>query len=827
MIELKNVKKIYHSKKAQDTTALNNLNMTIGNSGMVFIVGTSGSGKSTLLNVLGGLDGISGGEILVNGENISKFSNEEYDSFRNTYIGFVFQDFNVLEQYNVYENIELALKLQNKKVSREYIDELLEKLGIKNLGNRKINELSGGQKQRVAIARALIKNPRIILADEPTGNLDKESSEQIFRLLKEISKKHLVIIVSHDISAAISYADRIIKIEDGKVISDTKEEVQTKIKPIILKKSKLPFSYALKMAITSFKTKPFKLFMTILLTTISLIFMGFTVNCAMFDKGMFITSTMKDNNRFTYEFYNSKFGSQGEVNPLELTDKNFKEIKNITKTIPNVAYNLYDNGNNLLFEFGENNVDLAYYRRGFFEFNYIEVKDDRLLSDLIGRKPEKPNELVIHKYLADYIMKFGVMDITNTLYFPTSYNDLVYSKREIKLGENKVIITGIIDDDNRMFSKEKERKVFSNKELDNYYSYNYGVNSHVIYVKGFVDNVILRSDKSSALNNATIRGNIKQRTKNIMSLNEQVNVITNSGIIQVDYLNKNETIISLDTLKMIDDSFESEYNMFLSINSLENSNESLTRFLSLYMREKQDKINLSLDVSFVDENSSYYDVKLKVVGITLGDNNYISYDYIKEYNPILKKSYYVKIYDDNIANLKRIFKTIPYGYSNRLDKTPGIYYNYNLENNEDISNVIGIYTGLAKYILVISLIFVLFTFLLFSNFISVSISYCKKEIGILRALGARNKDIIKIFGYESIIISIISWILSISGWYLICWYLNNSLYGDKYYILKGIVTHPLVPIIMFSYTIFIAIFITCVSISRITKIKPIDAILNK
>ena len=157
----------------------------------------------------------------------------------------------------------------------------------------------------------------------------------------------------------------------------------------------------------------------------------------------------------------------------------------------------------------------------------------------------------------------------------------------------------------------------------------------------------------------------------------------------------------------------------------------------------------------------------------------------------------------------------------------GTYYYYSLDNSLELSNVIRTYRGLTIYILIVSLVFVLFTFLLFSNFIALSISYCKKEIGILRAMGASVKDIIKIFGYESLIVAIISWILSIIGWIIICNILNNNIFGDLYFTLNGIVTHPLIPLIMFVYTIFIALFITIISISRISNIKPIDAILNK
>ena len=183
MVELKKVRKVYHSKKGPDTEALHNINVTMGNRGLVFIVGKSGSGKSTLLNLLGGLDLPTEGNIIVDKKDLTKLNPRQMDAYRNSCVGFIFQEFYTLEEYNVYENIELALKLQRKKYELNEIDQLLEKLGIAGLGKRKINELSGGQKQRVAIARALIKDPYMILADGPTGNLDEESSEQIFNIL--------------------------------------------------------------------------------------------------------------------------------------------------------------------------------------------------------------------------------------------------------------------------------------------------------------------------------------------------------------------------------------------------------------------------------------------------------------------------------------------------------------------------------------------------------------------------------------------------------------------------------------------------------------------
>ena len=824
MIELRNVKKIYTSKKAQDTIALDNLNLKIGNKGMVFIVGTSGSGKSTLLNVLGGLDGISSGKILVNGKNISDFKSKEYDSFRNTYVGFIFQDFNILDQYNVYENIELSLKLQNKKANRNEIDKLLQDLGIENLGNRRINELSGGQKQRVAIARALIKKPKMILADEPTGNLDKNSSEQIFRILKEISKNYLVVVVSHDMERAISYADRIVKIEDGKVISDSDTELNDNIQPMELKKSKLPLSYALKMSITSFKSKPFKLFMTILLTTISLIFMGFTVNCAMFNKGMFISNTMKDNKNYTYDIYYQKINADSSGNPINFKNKDYKNIEKLTNSKINKAYSLYDNEQELSFEYGNLKNVSAYYNHKPSIFSFIEVEDDRLFKNILGRKPKNQNELVIHEYLADYILKFGVMDSNNKIYYPTSYNDLVSSNRNIKLGNNKVVITGIIKDDSSMFNKKSSK--FQNEELSKYYD-EYTLRGNIIYVKGFTDNVILRKDNNSIYKKSVLRKDNEELSRKITPLKEETEIITENGINKINKLNKNEVVLSLDTLKLLDDSFVSIYNMYLTTNNKIDTPDTLNEFIPLYLKEKQqNKLNVIYDI-YTEKATGYNNLRLNLIGITFDENNYVSFDFAKDYDITTKKVNFVRIYDDNINHLRKVFNKISLLGYNNLSKKPDKYYVANINNVSDMYNVIATYKGLYKYILIISLVFILFTFLLFSNFISVSISYCKKEIGILRSLGARNIDVIKIFGYESIIISILSWGLSVISWYIICAILNVSLFGDKYYILNGIVTHPLVPIIMLLYTLLIAIFITCSSVSRITKIKPIDAILNK
>ncbi|HET6785893.1 MAG TPA: ABC transporter ATP-binding protein, partial [Erysipelotrichaceae bacterium] len=211
MIELRNIIKNYTTRLGIVTKALDDLSLTLPNRGLVFVLGKSGSGKSTLLNIIGGLDTANSGEVLVNGKDIHGLDQKELDYYRNANVGFVFQDFNLIDSFTVEENVGLALELQGKKVDQKEMMELLEYVGLSGYESRKGNEVSGGQKQRIAIARALIKKPTIILADEPTGNLDSHTSNQIMDLLKKISLDNLVVVVSHDPEEAEIYADRVIK----------------------------------------------------------------------------------------------------------------------------------------------------------------------------------------------------------------------------------------------------------------------------------------------------------------------------------------------------------------------------------------------------------------------------------------------------------------------------------------------------------------------------------------------------------------------------------------------------------------------------------------
>ena len=218
ILETKDLRKTYGSG-ATGVRALDGVNLTVENGEFVAIVGTSGSGKSTLLHMLGGLDRPTSGSVTVDGKNIFELKDEELTIFRRRKIGFVFQSFNLVPVLNVYENIVLPIQLDGRKVEEAFIDQIVKTLGLDGRLNALPNQLSGGQQQRVAIARALASAPAMILADEPTGNLDSKTSQDVLGLLKVTSQKfsQTIVMITHNEEIA-QLADRIIRIEDGRIV---------------------------------------------------------------------------------------------------------------------------------------------------------------------------------------------------------------------------------------------------------------------------------------------------------------------------------------------------------------------------------------------------------------------------------------------------------------------------------------------------------------------------------------------------------------------------------------------------------------------------------
>ena len=275
MLSLKNIKKDY---KMGDNIvhALRGVTVNFRKNEFVAILGQSGCGKTTMLNIIGGLDRYTEGDLIIDGVSTKKYRDRDWDTYRNHKIGFVFQSYNLIPHQTVLSNVELALTLSgvSKSERRRRAVEVLEKVGLKDQMKKKPNQMSGGQMQRVAIARALINDPDILLADEPTGALDSETSIQIMEILKEIAKDKLIIMVTHNPDLAEKYANRIVRLVDGNITGDSNpcdEEDEIKSKPDKVRKTSMSFFTALSLSLNNLMTKKGRTILTAFAGSIGII----------------------------------------------------------------------------------------------------------------------------------------------------------------------------------------------------------------------------------------------------------------------------------------------------------------------------------------------------------------------------------------------------------------------------------------------------------------------------------------------------------------------------------------------------------------------------
>lgn len=274
MLEIKHIKKSYKTGDFVQK-ALNDVSIQFRQNEFVAILGPSGSGKTTLLNVLGGLDHYDSGDLIINGKSTKNFKAADWDAYRNNSVGFIFQSYNLIGHISIQDNVEMALALSNvkKKERRKRAREVLKSVGLLEHAHKRPNQLSGGQMQRVAIARSLVNNPDIILADEPTGALDSNTSKQIMDLIQKIASDKLVIMVTHNQDLAYQYATRVIEVKDGKVVSDsnplTKEEQEEE--QYKLKKTKMSFMEALYLSFNNIMTKKGRTLITAFASSIGII----------------------------------------------------------------------------------------------------------------------------------------------------------------------------------------------------------------------------------------------------------------------------------------------------------------------------------------------------------------------------------------------------------------------------------------------------------------------------------------------------------------------------------------------------------------------------
>lgn len=461
MLTLKNIKKIYEQG---DEAVLDDINLTFNKNEFVSILGCSGAGKSTLLNIIGGLDDKTSGKLLINGKDIYKRDDLNLDYYRKNNVGFIFQNYNLIEHLTVYENVMLPLLLTNSKNKHKRVLKILDKTGLKGKKNSKICDLSGGQKQRVAISRALINNPDIILADEPTGALDYKTGYEIMNLIKKLSKNKLVIMVTHNKVLAKKYSSRIIYLDKGRVISDTNpskeknEYFSTKFKS-----GNLSIKNALLYSIKTIKAKRKSFLLTSLSSSIGLILVALIISVSnglkkemnLYEKNVLsslpivipnVKTKISDKSKIPKnKLYSYDYKEENSINPI---NDDFVEYINKMKTKDlcdikydrNLKFNVLTEGYNLL-----DNVE-------FIQMPSIKyIKKNYTL--LAGSYPKNKNELMLVADQKNRIDK----NILDALKFNGDVNVSDIFKKNMKL---------IFNDD---FYIKKDNVYFINKNFENVY----------------------------------------------------------------------------------------------------------------------------------------------------------------------------------------------------------------------------------------------------------------------------------------------------------------------------------------------------------------------
>lgn len=422
MLKLENITKIYEGKNFKQI-ALNDVTLAFRNNEFVSILGPSGSGKTTLLNIIGGLDKYTYGNLIIDGVSTRKYKERDWNNYRSKKVGFIFQSYNLINHQTVLSNVLLSLNIAGKpkKESIKLAKKVLEDVGLENYIKKKPKELSGGQMQRVAIARALVTNPDIILCDEPTGALDSQTSIQIMELLKKISKEKLVIMVTHNVTLANKYSDRVIALNDGVITYDTSPyEVENySLKKIKNKRKTMNKFTSLSLSFNNLLTKKSRTLLTSFAGSIGIIGIALVLSLSKgtqkyinkIEKNTFskypisiMESYIDYQNMFDKEKESCKNGSICFINDLTNNVVNDNKINSISK-FSNILKQNYENINNYTLDINYNyNIDLNIYKdnkmiensslyfKEFFNNNSPLLKEYTLIY---GKLPEKYNEIVI------------------------------------------------------------------------------------------------------------------------------------------------------------------------------------------------------------------------------------------------------------------------------------------------------------------------------------------------------------------------------------------------------------------------------------------------
>ena len=841
MIQIKNLNHIYKSKSGESVKALSDVSYTFTDTGMYFITGKSGSGKSTLLNLLGGLDKISEGDIVIDGDSLRGQSQKGFNNYRNTYAGLIFQEFNLIDGFTVYDNMDLPLKLQGKNNNNKQIAECLERIGLAGYEKRYPSELSGGQKQRIAIARQLAKGSKLMLADEPTGNLDEENGKIVLDILKKLSKEVLVIVVSHDIEAAKEYGDEIITLVDGRIKeSASKELVEIRGGQGIQKtKNKFSTKYAQKIVVHNIRRKKIRfsvaVFLSVAALTLFAVFRTLTIyepekamaHTLINQREQFVT--LFQANRVDENFINKDVGGAQKI-PRKVIDtiegKNIELVKLIetnsrfqiesTKIIHPIDYHskmvaIVNDAEHIKNSYGyelySNSLPLTadsiyitdFYAQGIInsEYYYKTASDDLIaipesydISDLIGKTIIKSADPSKDKLKIAGIIKTDYKNFIKNL-DSYSYNDIEYLRFAYLMQE--VYNTLFVSND---YINSLIFEAGSVVIDDDFFSLS--VSGKHVSLPVYINNEILN-----------VMVNIP---------NEKVILTHDNLITDFDSFNFTErsAIVSLEIYNQIfnDNRNKDYYVQFTS--EFGELSVSVLRF----PQHIGETVNIKL---YSADGELLTDLgEIKIIGVLVEEYQPSPsiYLYSNNFGVITQET----LLYDRIVLPTDLSKSELTSILSELRKQDVFVYNQfsvGIYELEDTFNTMSAIFG------VFSIVLLAVSVIMFANFTGVSIADRRKDIGIIRAMGGSSKNVFKIFFIEGLFFVIITSILTF-GITVIATIVINATLAKQVVEGAGLIFFDFYSLLFIPLISFVSMLVASfIPLRKINKMSPIDIIKAK
>ncbi|MDO4814001.1 MAG: ATP-binding cassette domain-containing protein [Gemella sp.] len=715
MLELKNIVKEYELG-GQKSTALKSVNISFPESEFVSILGASGSGKTTMLNIIGGIDKYTSGDLVIAGKSSKDFKDKDWDAYRNGTIGFVFQAYNLISHLTVLDNVKLALSISgiSSKEAIEKSKDALIRVGLEDHINKKPGQLSGGQMQRVAIARALVTDPKIILADEPTGALDSKTSVQIMELIKEISKDKLVIMVTHNPELAEEYSDRIVRVADGEIVEDTRPYVTGSNKTSGYKASKTAMSLkdSIKSSFNNLLTKKLRTALTVLASSIGIISIALVLSISSGMDG-YIEKLEGDN-----------------VSTMPLTIMNQQPAEGIR-----IARNSED-------ESSENTADSNKVKVS----SENELHTNKYAEDILG------NGQTFIKYFEenakDYYKNIEYTNIYTPKAFVKNHKN-EYQEVKIEGAEqfrNSSIFSKLSDDRNVLYN---QYDVVA--KLDENFDYIQNENELILFVGK--DNSIDKSVLRALGFNDSANYELKDLLGKEVAVIDNDNYFEEVGGVFVPKKASDKVYNTGVKAKIVAVAKPNEDNVSRQNYSIGYSSKLEKVMLE---KEKKSKIVAAQKKDTSKNVMTKQDMKAEEVESVLG--------YLGASEKPVSISIYPKSVDDKVK-----IENVIADYNKKVaEKTPND--SAAAEKNSikylDISSAItGILGQVITTITIILTAFAAISLIVSSVMIGiltyVSVVERTKEIGILRAIGARKKDITRIFNAEAGLVGLISGIAGV------------------------------------------------------------------